>query len=132
MARDIVVGALMVLILGAAFIPHYLPDELKDPFETKLIDWLIGFGILWGVALIFLLVACQLGPEQKFDEEATVGDMFHWKHLPGNWREILFLIIVVWGFALFLLTIAYISAFGGPGELGLQSPHSLNDRCRFV
>ena len=102
-----------VLILAAVAIPHNLPDELKDPYESEMLGWLVRLWILWGIAFLVLIVGCRFGPELDYDASASLGEIIHWKHFPKNWREILFILIFFSGFILlFVLTIAFISAYG--------------------
>ena len=115
MKKDVIPAILAILILAAAGIPHNLPPELKAPYELRLFNWLVGLGIAWGVAMLGLIIACRCGPKLDYDESASLGEIIHWKHFPKNWREMLFLFIFFSGFALFVLTIAYISAYGEPG-----------------
>ena len=106
---------LVVLILAAVAIPHNLPPELKDSYKAKLLGWLIGLWISWGVAVLVLIIGCKFGPELDYDESAPLGEIIHWKHFPKNWREMLFVMIFFSGVVLlFILTIAYISAYGEP------------------
>ncbi len=107
---------LAVLILAAVAVPHNLPPELKAQYESKLSDWLINLWITWRVAVLVLVIAYKLRPEANYDESASLGEIIHWKHFPNNWREMLFVLIFFSGFALlFILTVAYISAYGEPG-----------------
>ena len=112
MSIDIIRRTLIVLVLGAAFIPANLPDDLLAQYESKSLDGLINFGIGWVLAFVVLIAAYCLGPKVQLDESASLGDVFYPKHLPGNWRQIFFLVFIGWSCLLFLLTVAYISAYG--------------------
>jgi hypothetical protein len=113
--KNVISAVLLLLILATAFVPSSLPPELTAPYESKLLGWLINFGISWGGALLVLIIACKFGPKLNYDESASLGEIIHWKHFPKNWREMLFVLIFVAGFALFFSTVAYISAYGEPG-----------------
>ena len=116
MSRNARNGILAVLILAAVAIPHNLPPELKDPYESQLRGWLITLWALWGIALLVLAIGCKFGPELDYDKSAWLDEIIHWKHFPKNWREILLVLLFFAGVALlFILTIAYISAYGEPG-----------------
>ena len=106
---------MLVLILAAAAVPHNLPPELKAPYEQRLTNCLITLWALWGVSLLVLGVAYRIGTPRTIDESTTVSEVFHWKNLPHHWREVLALLFLVAFYALFILTIAFISAYGGPG-----------------
>ncbi|QEG33509.1 hypothetical protein [Bythopirellula goksoeyrii] len=117
MNKNVISGVLAVLVLAAVAIPHNLPTEIKDPYESKLLGWLISLWISWGVALLVLIIGCKFGPKLNYDESATLGEIIHWKHFPKNWREMLFVLLFFAGVVLvFILTIAYISAYGEQGH----------------
>jgi len=117
MSKNVKNAFLAVLILAAVAVPHNLPPELKDPYESMLSGWLIGLWITWGIALLVLIIGCKFGPKLDYDESATLGEIIHWKHFPKNWREMLFVLIFFSGVALlFILTIAYIAAYGEAGQ----------------